>query len=337
MPYTMSISPVSGVPRRVAVLLVLLGQFLTFPLDRAVACSCSWRGPFLSVFRDAPLVVHGRVLRHHTGQHPSMDVLVLDTLAGGLLDSGMRVQMGDGVHCRPEAENFPVGSEWILAINGPGSKPGKDLALSHCGEYWLRVEGDEVSGCIDGPQGEVRVLPMSGLRQLMRFRAFQIEFSGTVLAGQRFSKAFGPGFEFVLEPTLSGWEIVVRQDGRDENLARMTPPLHFAPNPRDLEAWQLVRVPAFCARPYEADIGPPQPREFIFSPEVGLTIAGPHASRAVTPDDIVAVRRFGRGTFTIERVQVSDDEKGCPRLKEVEFTINVEGGHGSLVHQARPR
>jgi hypothetical protein len=245
--------------------------------------------------------------------------------------------MGDGVHCRPEAENFPVGSEWILAINGPGSKPGKDLALSHCGEYWLRVEGNEVSGCVDGPQGEVRRLSISGLRELMRCPSFQIEFSGTVLAGQRFSKAFGPGFEFVLEPTLSGWEIVVRQDGRDENLARLTPPLHFAPSPRDIEAWHLVKVPSFCPRPFDPDTGPPQSREFIFSPEVGLTIAGPQATRAVSPEDIVAVGRFGHGTFTIERFKVSDDERGCPRLKEVEFKAHVEGGYGSPSPYAKSR
>lgn len=50
--------------------------------------------------------------------------MVLETLAGGLLDSGLIVQMGDGMHCRPMLGGFPPGSEWILALNGPGAKPG---------------------------------------------------------------------------------------------------------------------------------------------------------------------------------------------------------------------
>lgn len=45
--------------------------------------------------------------------------------------------MGDGMHCRPALESFPPGTEWILALNGPGSKHGKGLAILHCGEYCL--------------------------------------------------------------------------------------------------------------------------------------------------------------------------------------------------------
>ena len=333
----MSISQILAVLRRVSLLPGLLILALTLPVENAVACSCSWRGHFLSVFREAPLVVHGRVLRHHMGQHPSMDVLVLETLAGGLLDSGMRIQMGDGMHCRPQVESFPVGSEWILAVNGPGSKPGRELALSHCGEYWLRVEGDEVVGSVDGAQGEMRRLSISGLRQLMRFPAFQEEFSGTVRAGERFSKGFDSGLEFVLEPTPSGWEIVVKQDSRDENLARLTPPLHFAPNPREIDAWHVVKLPAFCHHPYDDKTGPPPNREFLFSPEVGLTISGPKATRAVTPDDIAVVGRFGHGTLTIEGFRTRDDERGCPRFEEMWFKVHLEGGHGSLSPGKEPR
>lgn len=331
----MFIFPGLAVLRSAAVLVLLIGLSLTFPVDRVVACSCPWRGPFLSVFREAPLVVLGRVLRHHTGRHPSMDVLVLDTLAGGILNSGLRIQMGDGLHCRPEVESFPVGSEWILAINGPGSKPGKDIALSVCGEYWLRVQGDEVSGCVDGPQGEVRRLSISALRELMSFAAFQIEISGTVLAREKFRKSFGPGFEFVLEPTPSGWEIVIRMQGRKENLARLTPPLHFAPNPREIEAWHLVDTKPGCPRSYGVVTGPRHPREFIFSPEVGRTIDGPQATQAIGPEDVSAVQRFGRGTCSIDGFEVSYDEKGCPGLSRLEFAVRLEGGYGTTGSSGR--
>lgn len=101
-----------------------LAGFLSMP-DTSAACSCLWRGPFLTVAKEAPLVVRGKILRHHPGPAPVMDVLVLETLAGGILDSGLVIQMGDGMHCRPMMEGFPPGSEWILALNGPGAKPGK--------------------------------------------------------------------------------------------------------------------------------------------------------------------------------------------------------------------
>jgi len=77
--------------------------FFVYPFY-ADACSCAWKGPFLTVSKDAPLVIHGRIIRHHPGKSPSMDVLVLETLKGAILDSGMVVQMGDGMHCRPTLE-----------------------------------------------------------------------------------------------------------------------------------------------------------------------------------------------------------------------------------------
>jgi len=199
----------------------------------ASACSCAWRGPFLTVAPGAPLVVRGRVLRHHPGPGPAMDVLVLETLTGGLLDSGLRVQMGDGMQCRPDMAGFPAGSEWVLALNGPGAKPGDGLALSHCGEYWVRVEGDEAVGRLEGGQGETTRMPLSELRLRLRF---------------------------------------------------------------------------------------------IFSPEVGRRIAGPDARRAVTLEEVEAVRRFGRGTLTIERCALRPGSDGCPQPEWIEFSVYLEGG-----------
>ncbi len=225
----MCILPVTAIPKLNRLFLMAFFLLLIIPLNQVNACECHWRGPFLSVVRDAPLVVHGRILRHNTGSHPSMDVLILETLSGGVLDSGLRIQMGDGLHCRPEAENFPVGSEWILAINGPGSKPGKGLALSICGEYWLRVEGAEVLGSIDGRQGEVKRLSLSRLHNRIRYPTFMNELRGRLRDGERFRQPFGPGFEFVLEPNPAGWEIVIREQGREENLARLKPGIWWSP------------------------------------------------------------------------------------------------------------
>lgn len=154
--------------KRVTLLLIIVAMGFSMNPSPTCPCSCNWRGPFLSVVKDAPLVILGRVLRHHPGQKPSMDVLVLETLSGGLLDSGMVVQMGDGMQCRPSLDSFPPRSEWILALNGPGSKPGNGFALSHCGEYWVRIEGKDIVGSIDGTQSQIKRMPLLDFMKLFQ-------------------------------------------------------------------------------------------------------------------------------------------------------------------------
>jgi hypothetical protein len=286
-----------------------------------------WRGPFLTIAKDAPLVVRGRILRHHPGPSPTMDVLVLETLAGGLLDSGLVVQMGDGMHCRPDMGGFPPGTEWVLAINGPGSKPGKGLAISHCGEYWLRVQAGEVIGSIDGDEKQIKRMPWQVFLFRFRYPRFDASFSGRVKSGERFRIPFGGRFEFILEPAAKGWEIVVRELGRDDNLARLTPPLHFAPNPREIEGWHLSETPLACTtRPHAADSGPENPRGFIFSPEVGRRIDGTQSSRAVSPEDVEAVQSFGLGTLTIREFRLLPVADGCPIIEWMRFSVRIEGG-----------
>jgi hypothetical protein len=256
-----------------------------------------------------------------------MDVLVLETLAGGLLDGGLVVQMGDGMHCRPTLDVFPPGSEWILAMNGPGSKPGKGLAISHCGEYWLRIRQGEVIGRIDETEKQQKRIPWPEFRLRFLYPRFQESFSGRVQSGDRFRRTFGGRFAFILEPTPEGWEIVVREHGRDENLARLTPPLHFVPNPREIDGWHLSDNPSACAtRPYAADAGPQNPRSFIFSPEVGRRIAGEQAHSSPTPEDIDAIRRFGQGTLAIEGFGLQPATDGCPKIEWMNFTVRIEGG-----------
>jgi hypothetical protein len=301
-----------------------------FPLyaPAAGACSCSWNGPFLTVSKDSPLVIRGRIIRHHTGPSPTMDVLVLETLKGALLDSGMVVQMGDGMHCRPSLDGFPPGSEWILALNGPGAKPGKGLALSHCGEYWLRVENDYVVGAIDDTAQKEKRMPLSEFTNRLHYPHFTDRITGRVTAGERFRRPFGGRFEFILDPTPSGWLIVITEYGRDENLSRLTPPLHFVPNPREIEGWHLSDTPTDCTtRPYAAESGPENPRKFIFSPEVGTRIDAATSGRSITPDDIEVIQRFGRGTFEIGRFKLEPGQDGCPTISFMEFSVRLDGGY----------
>jgi len=294
----------------------------------AVSCSCDWKGPFWVVAQDAPLVVIGKIIRHHPGKSPTMEVWVQETLKGGILDSGMSIQMGDGMHCRPTLDVFPVGTVWILAVNGQGSKPGNGWALSHCGEYWLKVEGGDVIGLIDQDKKQAKKMSLSEFKNRFLYPRFSEKFSGRVEAGAPFRRAFGGRFEFVLEPMPEGWEIVIRESGRDENLARLTPPFHFMPNPREIEGWHFLKNPSACAdRPYQADAGPTNPREFIFSPEVGRTIAGPDSRKAAIDENIEAVKKFGRGELAVKKIKLAPGREGCPRIEWLEFSVQLDGGY----------
>ena len=301
----------------------LLAAVLVALPPASLPCFCTWQGSFLDVAGQSPLIVHGRVLRHHTAPNPEMSVLVLETLKGGLLDSGLRIAMGDGMHCRPALEGFLPGSEWVLALNGPGAKPDKSLALSHCGEYWLRVENGVASGRILAGATGTRRLPLAELKEKLRLPAFDARFVGSLRAGESFRRTFGGRFEFLLEPLPQGWEIVVREIRQEENLARLTPPLHFQHNPREIEGWHFLHDPRNCAtRPYAADAGSEHPRRFIFSPR-----ASKLAGRAPTPEDIAAIERFGRGTLTIEHVEIDEpDENGCPSIRSLRFSVRLVGG-----------
>ena len=312
---------------RIAVLFLFIMLALTMPLS-AGACSCVWKGPFLTAAQDAPLVVIGKILRHHPGKAPTMDVLVLETLKGGILDTGMTIQMGDGMHCRPTIDAFPVGTKWILAINGQGAKPGNGWAISHCGEYWLKVEDDLVIGSIDGDMKQVKKMSLQDFKNRFLYPKFRERISGRVEAGKQIHRTFGTRLEFILEPMPEGWQIVVRELGRDENLARLTPPFHFVPNPREIEGWHFLEKPSACInRPYNADAGPTNPRQFIFSPEVGKTIAGPDSRLALSDENIDAVKKFGRGEMDIKKFKLTPGKDGCPRIEWLEFSVQLNGGY----------
>jgi len=137
-------------------------------------------------------------------------------------------------------------------------------------------------------------------------------FSGRLLAGQGYEAEFGPGLVFKLVPRPYGWEVEIGEKGRDVNLARLTPPLHFAPNPRELEGWHFRNADNTGPNePGEKNVNAPGDiREFIFSPEVGRTIQGADANRAPDETDIEKVRTYGRGILKITDYALADLEPG---------------------------
>ena len=153
----------------------------------------------------------------------------------------------------------------------------------------------------------------------------RLVLAGEVRAGEAFERRFGPGFVLRLEPTPLGWLITVRENGRDEDLTRLTPPLHFVPNPRELEGWHFRN--AANTGPNEGDVNAPgETRAFIFSPAVGRTIAGPAATASPTSKEIEAVRAAGSGTLWIEDYRLDRLEPGQPRagFAWLCFTVALE-------------
>jgi len=154
----------------------------------------------------------------------------------------------------------------------------------------------------------------------------RLVFGGEVAAGQSFERPFGPGFRFLLTPQRYGWDIIIRDARENENLARLTPPLHFQPNPCEISGWHFRNRDN--TGPNEAGDrnmnAPGRVREFIFSPVVGRTIQGPAAHQAPTPAEIRQISDFGRGRLTVVDSRLDDPEPGRQaRFAWMRFEVNL--------------
>ena len=141
----------------------------------------------------------------------------------------------------------------------------------------------------------------------------------TLRAGESFRVPFGGEFFLVLAPNDLGWEVVVEQRGRDENLARLTPPWHFVPNPRYLEGWHFRN--ASNTGPNDGSVNAPQQeREFYFSPEVGRSL---EYDGSATPTHVVdELRRFGRGRLTLTDYRLTPIAEGeRAAFDEISFDV----------------
>jgi len=151
----------------------------------------------------------------------------------------------------------------------------------------------------------------------------QITFAGAVKAGERFQHPFGGRFIFALKPSEFGWFLTVSEKGRDEDLARLTPPFHFVPNPREIEGWHFRNEDN--TEPNDGSVNAPQKeRRFIFSPEVGRSIDGPTAHWLPAPDEIERASSFGRGEFIIKRLILSPVKRGAQAtILEMDFRCTL--------------
>ena len=137
---------------------VVVGVLLVFAAvpPEAGACSCLWAGPFLTVGPTADLVVRGKVLKYigkKAGVDLSMDVEVQEVLKGATRAKTIRIWGDDGAMCRPYVSGFPVGTEWIFAINVLREpRPHEEYYMSVCGAYSLQIKDAEVIGHISSKE-----------------------------------------------------------------------------------------------------------------------------------------------------------------------------------------
>ncbi len=149
----------SGIPSAIYLFTLAAIALLGFT-SPALACSCLWQGPFKAAIAQADLIAYGEVTK---GSGNSIDLKVEEVLKGSEYRSEIRVWGNTGELCRPEAEDFPPGSQWIMALNkitqvpDGGFDPFKpnisygrvdDYSLSSCAVSWLPVNEQRVSGNI---------------------------------------------------------------------------------------------------------------------------------------------------------------------------------------------
>jgi len=155
-------------------------------------------------------------------------------------------------------------------------------------------------------------------------------FEDSVRAGQPYHHALWNGLRFELEPLDLGWRIAILDSTRpDADLASITPPYHFVPNPRDIEGWHF-RNQANTG-PNKGDVNAPQEvRDFIFSPEVGRSIRSPAAGSAeVTDEDVERARQRGRGVLEVESLDLTPPAKGeRAGIRSMRFRVAIQEARG---------
>lgn len=124
----------------------------------AAECECLWQGSFVEVQSATSLVVSGTVI---DGKGNAIDLSVDRTLRGDAHLPAIRIWLKTGDYCRPEPELFPIGSQWVMALqkisedvpggfdpHTPNISYGRigDYYLSSCGGYWLSESDGRVTG-----------------------------------------------------------------------------------------------------------------------------------------------------------------------------------------------
>ena len=127
------------------------------------ACDCLWQGAFNRITDKADLIVSGQIVASK-GNSADLDIdrLLIDRAVQFTeFRDVIRIWGSDGRQCRPDITDFPVGSQWVMALkkitedipdgfnpNTPNVSYGRvnDYYLSKCGSYWLQLSEGYVTG-----------------------------------------------------------------------------------------------------------------------------------------------------------------------------------------------
>jgi hypothetical protein len=154
--------------------------------------------------------------------------------------------------------------------------------------------------------------PCENCPEHMFVRGRTATFEASVTRGDHYRRGLWDGLALELDPTEGGWEICIRDSTRpSEDLARLTPPFHSLPDPRDIDA-----------------SAPQRSRRFIFSREVGRSIRPAGSSGEVTEDEVARVEDSGRGALDIEDMVLTPPKKGeRAKIQSMRFRVAIEEVH----------
>jgi len=141
-------------PRIVVAASLGLAALVSAPVN---ACSCPEgpETPFLDFASTAPLVVRGQVIsvqaRASKRHPPVMSLRVLEVLVGSHPGNRITVAGDVGADCWHSVNAFPVGSEWVLALDRVPRTASQAplLVVPRCVESRLPVEDGAVMGSLE--------------------------------------------------------------------------------------------------------------------------------------------------------------------------------------------
>ncbi|MGD8781391.1 MAG: T9SS type A sorting domain-containing protein [Ignavibacteria bacterium] len=134
--------------------------FFALLFQQTYACDCIWGGPFLKLTGSPDLILQIKVMGHfnnNQGYSAGMEARILHIYKGEKTREMISIWGDNGMLCRPyiSSYNFPVDSTFIISLYQSGGfgaegESADDYYLSVCGEYYLSLSNNIVSGLIDG-------------------------------------------------------------------------------------------------------------------------------------------------------------------------------------------
>lgn len=140
-------------------LILLIGSI------KAIACDCGYLGGFVYSNQAADIVVFGTVLEYDSIGTPdspdnpfSMKFLIKEKLRGIENRDTIIVWGDNGFECRPYIDHFKPNTEWILSLDKIINNGKVEYEISICGEFYVPVENEKVTGKIFGWDFEQKVM-----------------------------------------------------------------------------------------------------------------------------------------------------------------------------------